>query len=227
MSSSRHLRPTPPLALASALCTALAPGGTEAQEQFRTFVSFADTTGFWNRSLSPDGRLMLEAIQNEIWVHDLATGRRATLLKAEAWELRWSRGMDRVAWVQPGDNDKGSYVWTMPVDPRTGTSRGAAQRVTVGRGVNPSLSPDGKWIAFAAPESDQQLAYSGPHHLVVTPATGGPERNLTRFPGGFEGAQWSADGSSIYLTGYGASGRPGLYRVRVSDGHQALLRAED
>lgn len=55
---------------------------------------------------------------------------------------------------------------------------GPARRITRadGQEINPTFSPDGKWLAFSAP-------YDGNHDVYVMPAAGGVAKRLTWHPG--------------------------------------------
>jgi TolB protein len=62
----------------------------------------------------------------------------------------------------------------------------------VGKGIDPAVSPDGKWIAFAQSRGDG-------HHLCIMDAEGSHVRQLTARGNAFGGvhASWSPDGKWI------------------------------
>jgi len=216
--------------LAVVLAFLVAPVRAQGQgpETFRTLVSFTERVS-GDPHVSPDGRLVLFSTPSELRVRNVATRQSSKLADGEAWNLAWSPKMDRIAWVRGDAEGKGQYVWTMPVDPKTGLSRGPAQRVTMGRSKSPAISPDGKWIAFQASDSGVTGNAAGfvPHHMSIVPVTGGPERVLASFDEGVEGEHWSADSKSLFVP---AAPR-GLPRATLSriymDGRPAqIIRGE-
>jgi len=78
-------------------------------------------------------------------------------------------------------------LWSVPA------SGGRATRLTAGLGevFSPSISPDGKWIAFCGLEE-------GPNEAYLMPATGGPARRLT-FGNASMGrvAGWTPDSKNV------------------------------
>jgi len=93
-------------------------------------------------------------------------------------------------------------------------------------------SPDGKWILVTRQFTTDhviasKLNHGGATDLVVLPAAGGTERNLTEawdyLPAN---PQWSPDGKSIYFTG-GVGGTVHLFRVSPEGGAvQAMTTGE-
>ncbi len=83
---------------------------------------------------------------------------------------------------------------------------GVARRLTAGLGevFSPSLSPDGKWIAFCGVEE-------GPNEAYVMPAAGGPARRLT-YTNASMGrvAGWTPDGKSVL---YSSNAQQPLMRI--------------
>ena len=176
-----------------------APSGT-----FRTLANFTIESPAPDPHVSADGRFVLLGRGSQLQVYEVATKRTTTLAEGRGIDwLEWSRRGDRVAWTQLGDDGRTNYVWTMPVDPKTATPTGPAQRVTVGQSQQPSISQDGRWLAFGAPDSLGASSHLGLRgaHLSVVPITGGPERVIAHFKGGFEVARWSADDKAIYVGG--------------------------
>ena len=82
---------------------------------------------------------------------------------------------DRLAFSRSSEDGTGDFVWTMPIDPKTGMATGQAQRVSLRPTTSgPKFSPDGKMLVFrAGPRPD------GPGtgtEVIVVPSTGGAER---------------------------------------------------
>jgi Tol biopolymer transport system component len=141
-------------------------------------------------------------------MYDRATKRTILVARGESSELTISPAADRVAFVRSGEDSQSQYIWSMPLDPRTGLAAGPARRVSLTQGDVPSFSPDGKFIAFGRDSVNGQ-------HLTIVPAIGGSERVLARLPGGIRSLQWLPDGKSIYfrVNQSGGQGR-GPYSVQ-------------
>lgn len=197
--------------LSSLIATAIAVPAVAALGQqaaarpatFRTLASF-DIGPSADPHVSPDGRYILLSTERQLQVYEVATKQMRKLVEGRSLNsLEWSRTGDRIAWTQAGDDGRTNYVWSMPMDPRTATPTGPAQRVTAGESAQPAISLDGRWLAYAAPDSlrpGSTLALRD-RQLAVVPVTGGPERVLAHIEGGWEYARWSADGKSIYVSG--------------------------
>ncbi len=107
-----------------------------------------------------------------------------------------------------------SDIWTV-------TAAGALHKLTSNKDysyASASFSPDGQWIlATRSTPTDAVIAKKmdngGPVDLVLVPANGGPDVNLTEawdyLP---SGAFWSPDGQFVYFTG-GIGGTTHLFRV--------------
>ena len=64
----------------------------------------------------------------------------------------------------------------------------------------PVISPDGKWVLFAAVDVDLK-ENKRISHLWVVPTAGGPARQIPGTPSGESGGRWSPDGKSyLYLS---------------------------
>jgi tricorn protease len=83
-------------------------------------------------------------------------------------------------------------LWSVPV------SGGTARRLSNGLGEPsfPSLSPDGRWLAFTGRDE---------HHPEVTlmAATGGPARRLTWLAADTQVRGWTADGQILFISNHG------------------------
>ncbi len=112
-----------------------------------------------------------------------------------------------------------SEIWTVGVD-------GKVSRLTPNPDfayANATYSPDGKWILATRDFATdmviaKHLDHGGPVDLIVMPATGGKEINLTAdwdyLP---TAARWSPDGQWIYFMG-GIGGTTHLFRVSPAGG---------
>lgn len=70
--------------------------------------------------------------------------------------------------------------------------------VMMDRVSDPSLSPDGRQVAFSVRETDYD-ANRGRNSIWITPAGGGAPKRLTGADLGAAGARWSSDGASLYF----------------------------
>src|SRR5262249_58450482 len=61
---------------------------------------------------------------------------------------------------------------------------------------SPAISPDGRWVLFAAVDVDLK-ANKRTSHLWVVPLAGGESRQLTSDPVGETGGRWSPDGKKF------------------------------
>lgn len=121
-----------------------------------------------------------------------------------------------------------SQVWSVGVD-------GKVKRVSSTTDYDyegARVSPDGKWILATRQYTTdyviaKKLTHGGATDLIVIPAAGGPEKNLTAdwdyLPAA---AQWSPDGKYVYFTG-GVGGTVHLFRVSPEGGAvQQMTRGE-
>jgi Tol biopolymer transport system component len=76
----------------------------------------------------------------------------------------------------------------------------------------PAISPDGKWVLFAAIDVDLK-ANKRTSHLWVVPLAGGESRQLTFDASGETGGRWSRDGKKILFV----SPRGGSSQVWIAD----------
>jgi Tol biopolymer transport system component len=111
--------------------------------------------------------------------------------------------------------DKKYYLVVMPFDTRTGRATGAPRQVSldgVGDGPysHPSLSPDGRWVAY--------VECCEKRFIKVVPSSGGTARTLVPSkspPGSRPNLAWSADGRSVFYTQFDEARRV-LRMMRVS-----------
>lgn len=76
----------------------------------------------------------------------------------------------------------------------------------------PVVSPNGRWVAFAAQDVNLE-ANTRTRHIWVVPVTGGEARKITNDPAGEERPRWSPDGKQfLYI-----SGKEGGSQVWIAD----------
>ena len=150
--------------------------------------------------------------------------RQLTRLALRPAGVQWSKDAASLLFTaDSGYRNERSYgrsdIWTVSLD-------GNAQRMT----SNPDYSyagarysPDSRWILATRDYAlDQVIAkklnHGGPVDIIVMPAGGGTESNITA---GWDylpsGAQWSPDAKYIYFTG-GIGGTTHLFRVSPAGG---------
>jgi hypothetical protein len=124
----------------------------------------------------------------------------------------------RVAWFKPAE--AGSELWVAPVDGTPG-ARVVEASGTAGTAYDlPAWSPDGRFIAYGAIETDSPTGESRRSGLFAVAADGSDLRTLTRRTGpADDGFAWSPDSRSVGYTGIAddPAGTTDLYAV-AADG---------
>ena len=167
--------------------------------------------------LMPNGNVVLYTEPDSIVAYDLTT-KRSTLVAHGWWpELAITRAGDRIAYGHPTEDRKTGHIWTLSINPTTGTAVGPARQVTTGLGHTASFSPDGKFLTFEIhpPPSDSSRPHS---QLAVVPTVGGTERIIGTFPGGIGALGWSDDGQWVFAKAQGT-----LLRVPVNGGASQVV----
>lgn len=165
--------------------------------------------------LMPNGRVILytEEGADSVVAYDLTT-KRSTLVTHGWWpELAITRAGDRIAYGHPSEGGKlPSHIWTLPIDPATGTAVGPARQIVMGLGHTASFSPDGKFLAYEIhlPRTDSSTP---PSLLAVVPTAGGPARIVGTYPQGIGAMGWSDDGQWVF-----AKSKGNVLRVPVGAG---------
>ena len=159
-----------------------------------------------------NGRVVLFTVADSILAWDIRSRRRLLVTTGFDGELALSPMGDRIAYATPeGHSD---MIVTLALDPGTGAAIGAPTRVGTRQGDDPSFSPDGSQIAFAADGDALRVA-----DLVVAPTAGGSERVLAQFDRSIWNLSWSADARWMFLTVGGRSDSASvIYRVPIAGG---------
>jgi len=130
----------------------------------------------------------------EIWLFDRAQKTGARIASGRAWDLSVPPTRDALVYMRAGDKPTQQAIWVSPLDPKTGLAKGPERRLVAGRGDVPSISPDGKRIAFARDD-----ATGVGQSLVVVPIAGGAERVIApSMPSSIDQIRWTPDGGTIY-----------------------------
>ena len=150
--------------------------------------------------------------------------RQLTQLGLRPGGVEWSKDSTTLLFTADSEyRNERSYgrsdIWTVSLDGRT-------RRLTSNPDysyANARYSPDGRWILATRDFAldmviAKKLNHGGPVDLIVMPAGGGEEKNLTAdwdyLPAG---PRWSLDGKFVYFTG-GIGGSTHLFRVAPGGG---------
>ena len=162
-----------------------------------------------------------DKVIGEIWRYDRATKESSRLVSGALWDLTIAPNGSALAYSKESENGDAEYVWTIPLDPRTGLAAGPERRVSTVPGDTPAFSPDGKWIAFGRSDSLGQS-------LAVVPLSGGPARILATISGNDIGSiNWTPDSKALYFSaGFSRGGRETgvIRRVALSAPCRTSLR---
>jgi Tol biopolymer transport system component len=147
-------------------------------------------------TLSADGqRTYLVNNAGEIWLFDHARKATTRLVIGPVWDLNLSPAGDALAYAKAGEHRGDQHVWVLPLDSATGAASGAERRLSAGQAGVPSISPDGKLMAFARDD-----ASGVGQSVVVLPASGGAERVVAAgIPSSLANIRWTPDGKTLYL----------------------------
>lgn len=178
-----------------------------------------DVSGFVSL---PNGRALIYQIDDSTFSYDVAT-RRRTLLGTDMFPLTVSPQGDRLAFSRSAEDHTGDYLWTMPIDPKTGVATGPPHRVSLrpqGR-RNARFSPDGKMLAFiAGPRPDRTS------DIALVPAAGGTERVVATYLQSVAAFDWSTDSKALHVElnqGSKPDYRTAIERVPVAGGQSEPL----
>jgi Tol biopolymer transport system component len=131
----------------------------------------------------------------DVWLYDRTSQTTSRVATGTVWDVSVSPLRDALVYTRGGDARQEQYVWLLPLDPKTGLASGTARRISEHTGDVPSISPDGKWIAFARDD-----ATGVGQSVVVVAASGGQERVLAgAMPSGIGNIRWTPDGKTLYF----------------------------
>ncbi len=131
----------------------------------------------------------------EIWMFDRARRTPTRLVAASTWDLNLSPTRDALAYTKAGERPKDHEVWVLPLNPQTGLAAGPERRLSSNGADVPSISPDGRSVAFARDDST-----GVGQSIVVIPITGGMERVVAAaLPSSVANIRWTPDGTTLYF----------------------------
>lgn len=115
-------------------------------------------------------------------------------------------------------------IFAMDIDPQGGALRGTPTRLAdtyIGLNLNPSLSPDGKSVAYLSQRT--QMFAGNISNLVIRSLESGAERVIpTIFRGGGK-PMWLPDGQAIVELGRNAQNHTTIYKVDLQSGETVSL----
>lgn len=130
-----------------------------------------------------------------VWMYDRSTNATSQIMDAMVWDLALSPTKDVLAYTKVGDTRREQYVWIVPLSAATGLPAGRERRVSAHAGDVPSISPDGKRIAFAR---DDETGVG--QTVVVVPVAGGAEHVIAPAqPSSVSSIRWAPDGKTVYF----------------------------
>jgi Tol biopolymer transport system component len=171
------------------------PGQSLAPAQTRLTDALPSDVRVTQLVITPDARRVYYGDSaRAIWLYDRADKRSVRLADGEAWDLTVSPAGNALAFKRTSPGSADQHVWILPLDARTGAATGPARRASERQGDTPSISTDGKWLAFAADDS-----VGVGQGVVIVPIAGGPERVVVPFMrASVSSIRWSPDGRSLY-----------------------------
>ncbi|MBI4473774.1 MAG: PD40 domain-containing protein, partial [Acidobacteria bacterium] len=131
----------------------------------------------------------------EVWLYDRGGKNATRIANGGVWDLSVSPLQDALAYTKSGETRQEQYVWILPLNPKTGLPSGSERRLSAHSGDVPSISPDGKLIAFARDDST-----GVGQSIVVVPISGGTERVVaSALPSSIGNIRWTPDGKTLYF----------------------------
>jgi len=146
--------------------------------------------------VTPDGRRTYYInTTGEIWMFDRAQKTTARIATGRPWDLAVAPTQDALVYTRAGDKPAQQGIWASALDPKTGLAKGPERRLGTSRGDVPSISPDGKRVAFARDD-----ATGVGQSLVIVPVAGGSEKVVVAsMPSSIDQIRWAPDGASLYF----------------------------
>jgi Tol biopolymer transport system component len=147
-------------------------------------------------ALTNDGQRTYYTTPNgDIWFYDHDGKTTTRVVTGNIWDLNVSSLRDALVYTKSGDTRQEAYVWLLPLESKTGLASGNARRISEHTADAPSVSPDGKWIAFARDD-----ATGVGQSVVVVPISGGDERVVASdLPSSIANIRWTPDGRTLYF----------------------------
>src|SRR5262245_29610454 len=119
-------------------------------------------------ALTSDGqRTYFSNNAGEVWLFDHTRKTREKVVTGPARDLHVSSAGSALAYTKGGEHRGDAFVWVLALNPTTGLAAGAEKQISTRQGDAPSISPDGKLVAFGRDD-----ASGVGQSLVVVPIGG-------------------------------------------------------
>jgi Tol biopolymer transport system component len=147
-------------------------------------------------SITADGqRTYFGNSAGEVWVFDHTRKTREKVVTGPVWDLNVSPAGNALAYTKGGEHRGDAFVWVLALNPSSGLAAGAEKQISPRQGDAPSLSPDGKLLAFARDD-----ASGVGQSIAIVPIGGGAERVTAQaLPSSVTNIRWTPDGKSLYF----------------------------
>ena len=144
---------------------------------------------------SDSARTYYRQVTSGVWMYDRNAKTTTRVLDAVVWDLTLAPTKNAIAYTKLGDNARDQYVWVLPLSATTGLASGKERRVSMHAGDVPSISPDGKLLAFAR---DDETGVG--QTVMMVPIAGGTEHVVAASqPSGINHIRWAPDGKTLYF----------------------------
>jgi Tol biopolymer transport system component len=140
-------------------------------------------------------RTYYTANNGEVWMYDRTQKSKTRVTAGPVWDLNLSSAGDAIAYTKAGARRGDTFVWVLALDPKTGLASGAERQLSPRQGDAPSISPDGKTVAFARDD-----ASGVGQSIVVVPLKGGTERVVVaNLPSSLANIRWTPDSKTLFF----------------------------
>jgi Tol biopolymer transport system component len=131
----------------------------------------------------------------DIWLYDHSSKTNSRVVTGNVWDVGVSPLRDALVYTRGGEIRQEEYLWLQPLDVKTGLASESPRRISEHTADVPSISPDGKWIAFARDDST-----GVGQSVVVVPINGTDERVVaSALPSSIGNIRWTPDGKALYF----------------------------
>lgn len=147
-------------------------------------------------TMSPDGtRTYFVDAKGDAYFYDRNLKTRTRISTGVISDVGVSAARDLIAFARSDGKLGDAHVFVMPLSAETGLSAGRERQLSASAGDVPSISPDGKWVAFARDD-----ATGVGQSVVLVAARGGAERVVApALPASVGSIRWTPDGKQLYI----------------------------
>ena len=129
-----------PLAAIAAICLTSATAVAQRPTAFTPLTNMlAPDAPVDEYSITADGnRVYYSTIKGEVWLFDRRLNKASRISEGgEIWDVSVAPNGSSVAYSRNAENGKDEYIWTIPLDPRTGLATGPQRRASMMPGDTP------------------------------------------------------------------------------------------